>query len=588
MMLVTYNQKTNTLIIQTKFHENDFPRQLPNRKFDGRLKVWIAPCIRFNAQLIKDKWYKISTIKITDEAKQAIEDTLRGFSNLKREPFPENYSFKMAPREYQKKALDYTRSLRVCAYYMAMGSGKSKTVIDKMVCNFLEGNVQALLIVCPCSIRHVWLTQFEEHCPIPYEIEIAELKDRKNIRDVGQFIELKTDKLKVLVVGVESLQLASGKAVDACTRYMQKNNAGVVVDEAHDIKNADASRSKNLYKITRDAPYRVVMTGTPISQGILDLYGLFEFLDPNIIGIGDFWSFKKRYAIMQDMKIHNRTIKKIVGYQNIEELMELIRPFTYQVTKEEAAKELPEKVYLRRYVEMTKEQASVYADIRKDRAAEIEKVKGENVMVVINHVLAAFTALQQIAGGYVSRWTEKYTNNGDEIREVIETVKPGNNPKVLEIKRIIDELDDREQVIIWCKYRHEVYMLEKELSDYKTEKFTKGSIAYLDKTKGERMAIQEDMDNKRVRYFISTPNSGGTGLTMNTVAYVVYYSNTQRLLFREQSEDRNHRIGQKRSVTYIDIIAERTVDDKILSSLKDKKELSDYVKTCLDSQEAPF
>jgi len=371
-----------------------------------------------------------------------------------------------------------------------------------------------------------------------------------------------------------------------CTKYTKNNVLAVVVDEAHDIKNVEASRSKNLISITREAIYRVIMTGTPVSQGILDLYGLFEFLDPDIIGIGDYWSFKSRYAILQNIEVSGRSIKTVVGYKNIDELMELIRPFTFQVTKEEAARELPDKVYLKRYVDLGKEQMKLYTDIRKDRVSDIENIKGKSVEVVVQHILSAFTALQQITGGFISRGTGEFNNQGKEIREILPVVKV--NPKIVELKKVIAEIEDTEQVIIWVKYRAEAFLIEQELKGYLTDKFDQDSVVYLDKTPEERAKVEKDMDNKKIRYFISTPNSGGTGLTINTVAYVVYYSNSQRLLYREQSEDRCHRIGQNRNVTYIDIIANKTVDVRILMNLKNKKDLSEYVKACLNNKTLPF
>ncbi len=584
-MKITYDKDKHSFIITCKIYENDFPRALPNRKFTNRLKAWVAPCVRFNCLLIKEKWYPISTIEISKEAKQVIENVIAGL-NVEKNNFPDKFPFKLEPREYQKRALDYTYSLKVCAYHMATGSGKSKTVIDKLVCHYMEGQIEAILVVCPCSIRQVWITQFKEHCPVEYEMVIAEMKTVKNIREVDEFSELKTDKLKVLVVGIESLQLATSKAMLACTKYTKNNVLAVVVDEAHDIKNVEASRSKNLISITREAIYRVIMTGTPVSQGILDLYGLFEFLDPDIIGIGDYWSFKSRYAILQNIEVSGRSIKTVVGYKNIDELMELIRPFTFQVTKEEAARELPDKVYLKRYVDLGKEQMKLYTDIRKDRVSDIENIKGKSVEVVVQHILSAFTALQQITGGFISRGTGEFNNQGKEIREILPVVKI--NPKIVELKKVIAEIEDTEQVIIWVKYRAEAFLIEQELKGYLTDRFDQDSVVYLDKTPDERAKVEKDMDNKKIRYFISTPNSGGTGLTINTVAYVVYYSNSQRLLYREQSEDRCHRIGQNRNVTYVDIIADKTVDVRILMNLKNKKDLSEYVKACLNNKTLPF
>lgn len=579
-MFIRYRKKTNNFIIETEINELDIVRKLPNRKYNISSKVWIAAAVRFNAVLINE-WINKGIVNLSDEAKEILDNILNGL-DIKQEDFPCDYPFKTIPRDYQKKGLDYTYSLKNCALHMATGSGKSKTVIDKLSCHYLEGKIKNVLIVCPCSVRHVWITQFKTHCPVDYILEIANIKSRKEEDVINIFISNRTDKMKVLVVGVESLQLSNSKPVKLCEKYLDDTNMAIVVDEAHDIKNHAASRSINLFKMSRKASYRITMTGTPVSQSILDLYGMFNFLDPNIIGIGDYWSFRNRYAEMQEKKVRDRTIKIVIGYKKIDELMDIIRPFTYQVTKEEAAKEIPDKVYLSRYITMGKDQKKAYKDLKKDRMTTFPD--STDATVIVNHVLAAYTALQQITGGHVVYNTDKYNNKGVAIREILPLVFPAKNPKVLEIKSIIDGIEDDEQVIIWAKYRHEVFMLEQELMNYKTDNFKQGAISFLDTSPSDKSRIEKDMNNKDIRYFISTPNSGATGLTMNTVAYVFYYSNSQRLLFREQSEDRNHRIGQYRKVTYFDIIAENTVDEKILDSLSSKKDLSEYVKKCLEEK----
>jgi SNF2 family DNA or RNA helicase len=588
-MRVDYNKKNNTFVIECNAFEMDYVRRLPNRKYSKRKDVWTAPCVRFNAQYIKDNWLDKNNIQIADEANSAITNVLEAMS-VNIVPFPKSYPFIMKPRDYQMKALDYTYNLNLCFFDMATGSGKSKTAIDKISQHYIERKIKKVMIVCPCSIRHVWLKQFNEHCPVKYEICIADPKTAKSKKDIEIFLNTDTYKLKVLIVGIESLQLETSKAMNICKKFLNETNeVAVVVDEAHDIKNPTAKRTKNLISITRNTKYRIVMTGTPISQSIVDLFGLFEFLDNNIIGIGDYFSFKRRYTIEEDVTINSKTFRRYIGPKNIDELMQIIKPFTYQVTKEEAAKELPPKVYMQRYVTMTKEQEKVYKDIQQQRYAEIEDMKNENAQVVINHVLAAYNALQQVVGGFITKDTGEYNNSGQAIRESVNIVAPTKNPKIIEIKKVIDELPDNEQVIIWCKYRHECFMLAEELYNYKTDRFTQGAVTYLDKDIEQRQQIQKHMDEKSIRYFISTPNSGATGLTMNTVAYVIYYSNSTRLLYREQSEDRNHRIGQENNkVTYIDIIHQNSVDEKINESLSSKKDLADYVKSCLEKQDKPF
>ena len=571
-MLIDYNIDKNSFIISCGFSELDIVRSIPNKRFNKKTKLWTCPCFKLNVIFLKELLNDKTHI-FTKKSKSVIND----YDGLprKKQNFPSHYKFKFEPRKYQLDGLNYIYSLKKSALFMAMGTGKSKMVIDLMSCRYIENNITCLAIVCPCSIRSVWLTQLKEHCVIPYQVEILQ---RKNFKKIDFMIRKKTNKLKILIAGVESLQLKEGKLTTKFGEFTAQAGCSVVVDEAHDIKNPNSNRSKNLVNLTKNCNYKIAMTGTPISQSVLDLYGIFNFLDEDILGIGDFWSFKNRYTITQDLNLKSRTIKQVVGYKNVDELTELITPFTYQVTKELASKELPPKIKMVRFCEMTKEQKKIYDDIKKKKTAELKTINSDDIKLVYNHVLSMYVALQQVTGGFLNSFTGGYDDSGNEIKEIINIVSGKNNPKIKELKKIVDELDDNEQVIIWAKYRHEVFTIVDELKGYKTSKFEMDAVFYMDKTDDEKLKIKTDMNNKKIRYFVSTPNSGATGLTLNTVCYVIYYSNSERLLLREQSEDRCHRIGQKRTVTYFDLVCEGTVDEKIADCLSEKKHFSDYVK----------
>lgn len=583
-MEITYDKSKNLFYIKTKFHENDYPRRLPNRKFSAKMQCWVAPCIRFNcAEIIK--WVSADKgIFLSRPAEVALSDSVTGIET-KKEKFPVDFEYKTKPYDHQVRGLDFTYNLKYSGYFVEMGLGKSKMALDKLVCHFLEGEINAIVILCPCSIRANWLKELEIHCTVLYKSVIATMKTAKNRAEVAQFRLSKNPKLKVYIVGTESLQLKTGKAVKETSTFIKAHKCAVVVDEAHDIKNPDSARSKNLFDMSRDAVYRIVMTGTPTPNSILDIYGLMHFLDPNILAIGDFWSFKRRYAIIEQMRISEaRTIQKIVGYKNVEELLSIIKPFVFQCTKKEAL-DLPEKIKINRRIELTKDQREMYNYVLKERVIKLDDY---DVKVAITHFLSLLTALQRIAGGFVKYDTGNFDNKGNAITDIKYAVPITKNPKLQEIKRIIDDMPDTEQIIIWARFRAEVFLIEQELKGYKTDKFEGSSSVFVDKSIEERTKIREDMDNKKTRYFISTPNSGGTGITLNTVAYVIYYSNNYSYKDKVQSEDRNHRIGQKRTVTYIDLVAHDTIDGKILENLRNKKDMSDYVKECLAKGENPL
>ena len=580
-MQVIYNESNNNLIVVCNPYEKDLPKALPNRRYSNKIKAWLVPCNRINARLITETWFNDRRVNISDKVRKIIVGALEGPIVIKK-PFPSKYRFKHVCYEHQKKALDYIYSLKKSALFVEMGLGKTKIAQDKMGVHYLEKKINALLVVCPYSIRFNWVVEFSKHCAVPYDIAVIDLKTTSDVRKIDSYINKKIDTLKILIVGVESLQ--SGRAIAKCSTFIDTHKAGVIVDEAHTIKTHSASRTKNLIAISKNAVYKLIMTGTPVSQGILDLYGQFLFLDPNIMGVGDFWSYKARYTITEEIRVGgNRKINKVVGYKNVEELLEIIKPFVFQCTKDEAL-DLPDKVKIKRYVTLTKEQQKLYNEIKNERVAilpNISDVKIPDTMLVVQYILTMYTTLQQVLGGFVTRGTGEYTSTGNEIRETLPVVIRDKNPKILELKNIIAELVDSEQVIIWAKYRAEVFMIAQQLEYYMTDKFEKGCEIFIDKTDEERKQIINNMNNKKTRYFISTHKSGGTGITLNTVSYVVYYSNSFSQLERSQTEDRNHRIGQKRKVTYIDLVVKDTVDTTILKALKDKKDLADYVKECL-------
>ena len=567
----------NKFIISTNFNELDLVRKFPCRKFVFKTKMWEASPLKLNVMYIKELMRAYDDLKMTQDCLNYInnfDDALPQYKD-----FPTCFKFKYKPRSYQVGALNYVYNLNNSMLAMAMGTGKSKIIIDLMNAHFCLKKIEALVIICPCSIRYVWEKQLQEHAFFDYDFEIL---DKRSFKKIDAMIQSNDKtKLKILVCGVESLQLSDGQLTKKFNEFTNLNKVACVVDEAHDIKNPTSNRFKNIFNATRDCVYRIAMTGTPVSQGVLDLFGIYKFLDSNILGIKDFWSFKNRYTITETIKLKSKEFKKIVGYKNVDELMNLVSPYTFQVTKDEASKELPSKVYMTRFLEMENEQSKIYTKIKKDKIIEMKDL--DYVNQIYNNALSLYVSLQQVSGGFVNADTGNVDDKGEPIKKISDIVTDQKNKKLQEIKSIIDELPDNEQVIIWCKYRYEVEKVTRFLNDYKVDKFKFGAVSFLDKTKEERQAIQKQMDNKEIRYFVSTPNSGGTGLTINTVCYVIYYSNSERLLFREQSEDRCHRIGQNRTVTYFDLIYKNTVDEKIYDCLKSKKDFSEHIKQSLNN-----
>tara|TARA_Y100001963_G_scaffold45397_1_gene64018 strand:+ start:40 stop:957 length:918 start_codon:yes stop_codon:yes gene_type:complete len=296
------------------------------------------------------------------------------------------------------------------------------------------------------------------------------------------------------------------------------------------------------------------MTGSPVTKNPLDLYTQCQFLDIHHLGHESYYSFRNRYALMKTANISGRSINLVVGYQNLTELSEKLRPFSYRVLKEDCL-DLPDKIYMKREIQLTDEQKRLYKEMRQEALATLN---GKTVTTMT--ALTQLMRLHQITCGHFS------ADDG--------TIQEVKNNRLAELLDVLDEVEGK--AIIWAHYQHDVKNIFKLLE----EKYGPGSVVhYYGKTLPEERdyAIKNFKNNDKVRFFIGTPQTGGYGITLVQASTVIYYSNGYDLEKRMQSEDRAHRIGQKKKVTYVDIIAEDTVDNKIVKSLRKKIDIASKV-----------
>jgi SNF2 family DNA or RNA helicase len=288
----------------------------------------------------------------------------------------------------------------------------------------------------------------------------------------------------------------------------------------------------------------------------MDLFSQCQFLDPQALGQSSYFTFQNRYAIIQRKTFGGRSFNDIVGYRRLDELNAKLVSFSARTLKKDCL-DLPDKIYIRRNVELTAQQAKVYEEMRRFALARLSK--GE--LATTASILTQLMRLQQICCGYLE---------SDEGRlEVLD------NRRLDELMNIIEETSGK--VIIWCNYVYGIAEIRRRLS----EVYGKDSVAtYYGETKqDDRQDIVqrfEDPDSS-LRFFVGQPKTGGYGITLNQASTVVYYSNSYDLESRLQSEDRAHRIGQKKSVTYVDLISPGTIDEKIVEALRNKINLADQV-----------
>jgi len=355
--------------------------------------------------------------------------------------------------------------------------------------------------------------------------------------------------LKVFVINIEAL--SSKRGAKAALEFVCKRRAMFVVDESSRIKTPSASRTRACHKIAEHAKYRRILTGTPMTKSPLDLYSQLMTLDPDILGYSSFYSFRNRYCIMGGYEN-----KEVIAYQNLDELSDRLEQYTYRVLKKDCL-DLPEKIYQSISVPHTKEQAKVYRDMASSMKAVLES--GDEVEAQI--VLTQLMMLQQVNANYL---------NDEEGNPIPISNK---NPRIDALVELLEQHGGK--AIIWSRWRHEI----EEIVSALNKQFGKGSAAafFGGVSSQDRTRIRQDFQHADLQFFVGHPAAGGIGLTLTEASLVVYMSNTFSLEDRLQSEDRAHRIGQVRNVTYVDILAPETVDERILSALRSKKNIADLV-----------
>ncbi len=329
----------------------------------------------------------------------------------------------------------------------------------------------------------------------------------------------------------------------------------MAIDESTTIKTHTAARAKNAAKVGKEAKYRRIMTGSPVTKSPMDLYQQCAFLSLDCLGHQSYYTFQARYAIVQERTMASHSFKQVVGYRNLEELKEKLDRFSFRVTKDECL-DLPDKLYTKREVDLTDEQIKAYNEMKTLALAQLKEG-----LVSTANALTQIMRLHQIVCGHVK------LDDG--------TVVELPNNRIEELMSIIEESDGK--VIIWASYRHAIKQIEEAL----IAEYGKESVGtyYGDTDTDERQRVVEEFQNpdSPLRFFVGNPSTGGYGITLTAANLMVYYSNSFDLEKRLQSEDRAHRIGQTKNVTYVDLIAPKTVDEKIVKALRSKIDIATQV-----------
>ena len=469
------------------------------------------------------------------------------------------YQYKTEPFNHQREALQASWDAEFHAWFMEMGTGKSKVAIDNMGVLYQQRRINASLIVAPKGVYDNWVKgEIPAHLPDDIKRKIIRWKPSQSKSYAAELEDLimeDYDGLKVFVVNVEAF--SSPRGARAAGRFLVQNPDNMmIVDESTTIKNRKAQRTKNLMTLTKYSRYRRILTGSPVTKSPMDLFSQCNFLDERALGYNSYFAFQSRYAVVQKRVMGARSFQEITGYRRLDELNEKLFEFSTRVLKEECL-DLPEKVYIKREVELTDEQAKVYNQMKKLALAQMEG--GD--LATTESVLTQIMRLQQICCGF--------------FQPDVGKIQPLKNNRLNELMNITDELQGK--AIIWASYTHDI----QQIADTLRDRFGPDSVAlyYGETPQDKRQEIVERFQdvNNPLRFFVGQPRTGGDGITLTAATTVIYYSNSYDLEIRLQSEDRAHRIGQKNTVTYIDLVSPDTIDEKVLGALRQKINLAEQV-----------
>jgi len=463
-----------------------------------------------------------------------------------------NFNYKTKPYAHQHEALVRSHNKVDYGYFMEMGCGKSKVLIDNIAWLHSQGKIDTAIIVAPKGVYRNWeISEIPAHLPEDIEHEVYVWNPNPNKGQKEHLLEgiQEREKLRIFLVNVEGFATAKVRAY--LEKFVRGSSFLLAVDESTTIKNPKAKRTKALVALGKGASFRRILTGSPVTKSPMDLYAQCGFMDKRLLGFDSFYSFQGRYAITRTQRMGGHSFQQIVGYRNLDELSDRLQTFSYRVTKDDAL-DLPDKVYTIRNVGLTDKQHEHYMMLKNNAIALLDDVELVSAPAVMTQLLR----LQQVLCGHLM------TDDGELVEFPTKR-----------IDALMDTIDEMAgKVIIWSRFRYDIKNIEAKIAKVHG---SSSVVSYFgDTSDDDRQTAVRRFQFEDARFFVANPQTAGYGLTLTAATNVIYYANDFNLETRVQSEDRAHRIGQKNSVTYVDFVSKGTVDEHIVKTLRSKIDLS--------------
>lgn len=544
------SQEQDCLLLRAPYKYLNTCKSIDGWEWNPIMKAWEYPA---NTRSYMNIVHALPNVQVAQEAKDLLAGMIeqRKDAPVEEEVIPENVQpidtmpVVIKPFNHQVAGFNLGVAEPNVALLMEQGCGKTLTAIAISGYRYFKKQVQRVLIVAPASVVPVWPMEFKAYANFPHQVTVPEgtIKQRAATIDALPM----TDEMQVVVINYE----ATWRMEESLHKFKPDM---VIADESQRIKTPGARQSKCLHKLGKRTKYRLVLTGTPVSQSPLDFFSQYKFLDPTIFG-NSYWAFKARYAILGGYE--NR---EIVGYKNLPELVKKAHAIAFRVTKAQAL-DLPEYTDQVLFCDLERDAHRKYAQMARESVAELS----EETTVIATNVLSRLLRLSQLTGGFIKEDGKTFltsTAKMDLLEEVMGDLMG-------------DLMDAGKKVVVFVRFLPEIaairkMLLERLKVDYE---WIAGEVKMEDR--GE--AVRRFQEDPECKVFLAQIQTAGLGITLTAADTAIFYSLDYSFANYDQCRARIHRLGQKNSCTYMHLVARNTVDEKVLLALKDKRNIADLV-----------
>ena len=513
----------------------DIIRDMPSRYWNPDTKEWEVPALKFHELIVQ----------LEDFGLDIYGEELLEKKEVKA---PKDFEFKTKPFEHQIDGFNYGLNHNNWLLGDEQGLGKTKQVIDIAIAKKIEKGYKHCLIICGVNgLKWNWCNEIHTHSNESAYILGQKIKKNKitvgsindRIKDLDALIT-SSDAISdyFLITNVESLR--NEQIASKISKLCENKTIGLVaIDEIHKCKNPTSQQGKGIMKINSEC--KIAMTGTPLMNTPLDLYIILKWLGYEK---HSFYAFKNHHCVMGGFGGY-----EVIGYKNMDELQEQLDEIMLRRLKEEVL-DLPDKLYIDEYVEMTGKQAQIYKEVTMEIKANIDQI------AIAPNPLAELIRMRQ-ATGYTGILSSSIKESAklDRMEELVE-----------------DAIANGKKVVIFSNWTQMTDVITERLAKYYPSVIT-GQTNDEDR----QLEVKAFQDNPACKVIIGTIGAMGTGLTLTAGTVEIFLDEPWNKALKDQAEDRCHRVGTTENVTIYTLLCKDTIDERIHELVEKKGAISDAI-----------